>query len=261
MAQKISPTANRLSINKNSESIWFDSINTEKAIQADILFRNFLYLLGTHLSKSNNSYIVRISLSSYHQNTHVECFIDKRYSDIIQNNSDTDRKTCIFSDVKHQDSFSLIPKIKNLTHSVSQKLCLLTFIQNYKKINNQICIPFNNKNYQIKFFQITNRFQSAALIASHIAHDITQGKSVNEIFSDICVDYTNNYKTLTFIKGFRIQCKGRITNTEEALIKTVEIGRIARGKLNEYVDYYLLSSQIGLGIVGIKVWINFNKKN
>ena len=44
MAQKISPTANRLSINKNSESIWFDSINTEKAIQADILFRNFLYL-------------------------------------------------------------------------------------------------------------------------------------------------------------------------------------------------------------------------
>lgn len=262
MAQKISPLATRLTINRSSDSSWFDSIYTEKAIKADITFRNFLSHLGTHFSKSNNSWIVRIGLSSYCETTQVECFF-------ASNNLGSDGKSHISQSGLSQgskltsshDSLVFFNHIKYLNSSISQKLCALTFSENFKEGRNKILIPFNDKNYTLSFYHLHCQFQSASSLALSIAQDLSKGKSVNQTFSDISTHYALNPKVFTFVKGFRVQCKGRISNEEEASTETLEIGRIARGKVYDCVDFSNYSARTPLGMIGIKVWLNFKISN
>lgn len=258
MAQKISPVTTRIPHFRSPDSSWFDSLSTEKAIKLDIQFRRFLILIGSLLSKSKNSATLRIALSSSRENTYIECFLASN------NFLSTDKfsiNQSIFSPSVRQGSFSdLLPlfnRIKCLNSSISQKLCAYEFLETFKKESNQFKLPYENRNYTISIIQVDSEFQSAAFLSFSIGLSLNKGKPVNICFSEISKIYTGNLKVHTYVKGFRIQCKGRISNQEEASTQTLEIGRIARGKFSDRVDYKSSSVRTPQGLIGIKVWINY----
>ena len=258
MAQKISPIATRIPEFRSSDSSWFDSLNPEKAVKLDSQFRKFLILLGNLLSKSKNSPILRISVSSYRENTHLECFIASK--DLISRETLSLNQSVFTPFFKQGSFFYLLPlfnRIKYLNSSISQKLCAFHFLQRFIKKGNQLNLPYEGRNYIISAIQIDSEFQSAAFLSLSIGLSLNKGKGVKICFSEISKTYTENRSEYAYVKGFRIQCKGRISNQEEASTETLEIGRIARGKFSDRVDYKSSSVRTPRGLIGLKVWINY----
>lgn len=258
MAQKISPITTRIPHFRSSDSSWFDALETEKAIKLDIQFRRFLTLLGNLLSKSRNSAILRIAVSSYHENTHLECFMTSK--DFIITDKLSINQSIFTPSLKQgsfSDLFPLFNRIKYLNSSISQKLCAFNFLERFTKESNDLKLPYENRNYSISVIQVDSEFQSAGFLSFSIGVSLSKGKSVKLCFSEISRNYTENINTYRYVKGFRVQCKGRITSQEEASTETLEIGRIARGKLSDRVDYKSSSVRTSQGLIGIKVWINY----
>ena len=258
MAQKISPIATRIPDFRSSDSSWFDPLNPEKAIKLDSQFRKLLTLLGNLLSKSKNSPILRTAVFSYRENTHLECFIASK--DFITRDNLSISQSILTPSFK-QGSFSdLLPlfnRIKYLNSSISQKLCAFHFLERFRKEGNELKFPYEGRNYTISAIQIESEFQSAAFLSLSVGLSLNRGKTVKICFSEISKTYTENRSEYAYVKGFRIQCKGRISNQEEASTETLEIGRIARGKFSDRVDYKSSSVRTPQGLIGLKVWINY----
>lgn len=262
MAQKISPITTRIPHFRSSDSSWYDSLDTEKAVKLDIQFRKFLTLLGNLLSKSKNSAILRIAVSSYRENTHLECFIASK--DFISSNTLTLNESILtpsFKQGSFSDLLSLFNRIKYFNSSISQKLCAFHFLERFQKEGNQFNLPYQGRNYTISAIQVDSEFQSASFLSFFLGLSLTKGKAVKVCFSEISKNYTENRKAYAYVKGFRIQCKGRISNQEEASTETLEIGRIARGKFSDRVDYKSSSVRTSQGLIGVKVWINYYIEN
>lgn len=255
MAQKISPITTRTPHFRSSDSSWYDSLDTEKAVKLDMQFRKFLILLGNLLSKSNNSAILRIAVSSYREKTHLECFIASK--EFISPLTLTLNQSILTPSLKESenDLLSLFNRIKYFNSSISQKLCAK--LERFQKEAPEFSIPYQGRTYTISAIQVDSEFQSASFLSFSLGLSLTKGKAVKLCFSEISKNYTENRETYAYVKGFRIQCKGRISNQEEASTETIEIGRIARGKFSDRVDYKSSSVRTPQGLIGVKVWINY----
>lgn len=71
--------------------------------------------------------------------------------------------------------------------------------------------------------------------------------------------FKSKCKKKTFIKGLKIQIKGRYTFKNKKSIYLLNLGNINKTSFNIQKDYYYLNFIKTTGISSIKIWINYKK--
>ncbi|YP_003875491.1 ribosomal protein S3, partial (mitochondrion) [Silene latifolia] len=114
-------------------------------------------------------------------------------------------------------------------------------------------------NTLIESVKITSVYQSASLIAQDISFQLkNQSREFSSIFSKIVKKIPLVMKK--GIEGIRICCSGRLQGAEIARTECGKYGKTSCNVLHQKRDYASALVSTRYGIVGVKVWISYSKK-
>lgn len=105
--------------------------------------------------------------------------------------------------------------------------------------------------------KIKSVYQSASPIAQDISFQ-PKKRSFRSIFSEIVKDIPNGMQN--GIEGIRICCSGRLAGAEIARTECGKYGKTSCNVFENKIDYASAEVSTRYGILGVKVWISYSKK-
>lgn len=99
-------------------------------------------------------------------------------------------------------------------------------------------------------FEITPKF-----ISEFIIKKLKQ----RHLLKDVIKPIVWRLNTVPYISGFKIMCSGRFSRAERATFLWQKRGRLSLNSFEELIEYDFSEGVLKFGIVGIKVWICYNK--
>lgn len=115
----------------------------------------------------------------------------------------------------------------------------------------------------INILCVSKYFILSKIVSDFIAIRLSQNFRLGEVLSSVNGFFYKLYKRYKLIKGYKIQCSGRFTRKQRAMLQWKLFYSIKPSTLKSQLDYSLTEVILKFGKCAIKVWIRksrFSKK-
>lgn len=225
MAQKVSPIAVRLGLNRHPDSTWFSDYYYSTLVSQDYQTRYYLNRIKQPARFGNKLGLraARCIIHHYPKKTQIYlfCLAPKRLSVVpISTNTTTQNNP-----IEHH--------ILNLNTTLTKQSKRITSI-----------MPI----------QVKSIYQSAYLLAQAICLKLEQTKSFRQISQTVM----RESERVQYIKGIRIICSGRLNGAEIAKSVCHKYGQTSLHVFSDRIDYASVTARCPYGLLGVKVWIAYS---
>nr|YP_009167299.1 ribosomal protein S3 [Fistulifera solaris]ALG35767.1 ribosomal protein S3 [Fistulifera solaris] len=186
--------------------------------------------------------------------------VSKKYDNISSFNSNT-FLTKFFESLslftKQKINFSLV--IKPINAEIKQEITkknIKALKKNLVRLRKYEKNKFFKEGIDIMFLSVIQK-NSAELLAKFIAQELQKQKRHNFFIRFLKNTLTQFHtKAFSYIKGIKIQIKGRVNGAPRARHKILEIKNgVPAMTINSKIDYFEAASFTANGTLGVKVWI------
>jgi len=127
----------------------------------------------------------------------------------------------------------------------------------FENIKTIILKSQNNKynNIQLNYFGLTNKTQTANMLATYITKKLYQKYTIFETIKPLTIDLSKNFA----IAGFKISCAGRLTKKQRASLFVQQDKRVPANTIDCFIDYATSIVRLRHGVCGLKIWITRKK--
>ena len=102
--------------------------------------------------------------------------------------------------------------------------------------------------------KIDSKYSSAHFLCGFLCQRLQEGLSFRSLVQQILQDIRHCPQ----IRGFRLQCSGRLGGVELARVESKTYGRTSLHVYSERIDYAAAPAWTASGLLGVKVWISFH---
>ena len=102
--------------------------------------------------------------------------------------------------------------------------------------------------------KIDSKYSSAHFLCGFLCQRLQEGVSFRSLVQQILQDIRHCPQ----IRGFRLQCSGRLGGVELARVESKTYGRTSLHVYSERIDYAAAPAWTSSGLLGVKVWISFH---
>jgi hypothetical protein len=104
--------------------------------------------------------------------------------------------------------------------------------------------------------KIDSKYSSAHFLCGFLCQRLQEGLSFRSLVQQILQDIRHCPQ----IRGFRLQCSGRLGGVELARVESKTYGRTSLHVYSERIDYAAAPAWTASGLLGVKVWISFHNE-
>ena len=101
--------------------------------------------------------------------------------------------------------------------------------------------------------KIDSKYSSAHFLCGFLCQRLQEGLSFRSLVQQILQEIRHCPQ----IRGFRLQCSGRLGGVELARVESKTYGRTSLHVYSERIDYAAAPAWTASGLLGVKVWISF----